>query len=106
MARRSEIKLYLRIIMVWILLPHRSTATQIIRIVSATWLVVVFLGLIIGIPYILGTEYAESASALQDPVVWLLFGLIASAIPATFGLAYARHREHVEEIEEWTQDLL
>jgi len=87
-----------------VILVRRSATTQIIRIVSATWLVVVFLALIIGIPYTLGREY--TGSAMEDPVVWLLFGLIASAIPATFGLAYARHRRQMEEIEEWTEDLL
>lgn len=74
-----------------------------IRLASAIWLVVVFLGLILGIPYVL--DRMVESSPLEDPVVQLLFLLVASSIPAAFGLAYATHRRRVEDTEEWLADL-
>jgi hypothetical protein len=38
-------------------------------------------------------------------VVQIFFILIATAIPAAFGLAYATHMRSVEETEEWLDDL-
>jgi hypothetical protein len=35
----------------------------------------------------------------------MMFLLLASAIPAAFGLAYASHRRKVEETEDWIADL-
>lgn len=81
-------------------MAHISSA---IRVISAVWLVVVLLGLILGIPYVIGR--AVEISPFEDPVVQMLFMLVVSAIPAAFGLAFATHRRHVEETEEWLADL-
>ena len=81
-------------------MSHISTA---IRVVSATWLVVVLCALLIGIPYIMGR--GVKSSPMEDPVVQIFFLLVATSIPAAFGLAYASHRRSVEETEEWLDDL-
>lgn len=78
-------------------------ATVALRVISAIWLVVVFLGLIIAVPYVIGRTNLESP--LQDPVVQIIFALISSSIPAAFGLAYARHRRRLEEAEKWVEGL-
>jgi len=81
-------------------LAHLS---QVIRVVSAIWLVVVFLALLVGIPYVIGR--VGGSSPFEDPVVQLLFLLIASSIPAAFGLAYASHKRKIEETEHWMEGL-
>jgi len=74
-----------------------------LRIMCAIWLVVVFLGLLISVPYVLSkTNVTEP---LEDPVVQLIFILISSSIPAAFGLAYANHRRKIEEAREWVEGL-
>ena len=80
-----------------------SRISTVIRIASAAWLVVVLLALIFGIPYLI--DLAAGSSPLQDPVVQMLFLLVASAIPAAFGLAYATYRRRQEEVEEYLEDL-
>ena len=82
-------------------MAHISKA---IRIISAVWLVVVFLTLLIAVPYILGRT--SITSPLEDPVIQMIFLLVASAIPAAFGLAYASHRRQVEETEDWMKGLM
>lgn len=84
-------------------MPRRSISTQVIRIVSATWLVVVFLGLLLGVPYVIGRP--SSTSPLDDPIIQMLFLLLVSSVPAAFGLAYAGHRRRVEETEQWMEGL-
>lgn len=80
--------------------------SQVVRVASAIWLVVVFLSLLIGIPYVIGRVAGSSPSSpFEDPVVRLLFLLIASSIPAAFGLAYASHRRKIEEAERWMEGL-
>jgi len=84
-------------------LPRRSISTQVIRVLSATWLVVVFLGLVLGVPYVIGRP--SSTSPLDDPIVQMLFLLLVSSVPAAFGLAYASHRRRIEDTEEWLEGL-
>ncbi len=84
-------------------LPGGSIGTNALRVACAVWLVVVFLGLMLGIPYVIGRP--TKTSPLDDPVVQMLFLLVASSVPAALGLAYATHRRRVEEIEEWMEGL-
>jgi hypothetical protein len=56
-----------------------------------------------GIPYLMGRGL--QSSPFEDPVVQIFFILIATAIPAAFGLAYATHRKSVEDTELWLKDL-
>jgi hypothetical protein len=84
-------------------LPSGSVGTKAIRIVCATWLVVVFLGLILGVPYVIGRP--SDTSPLDDPIVQMLSLLVATSVPAAFGLAYATHRRRAEETEQWIEGL-
>jgi hypothetical protein len=80
-----------------------TRTTTAIRVVSAIWLVVVLLGLILWVPYVV--DRVTESSPFTDSVVQMMFLLLASAIPAAFGLAYASHRRKVEETEDWIADL-
>lgn len=80
-----------------------TRTTTAIRVVSAIWLVVVLLGLILWVPYVV--DRVTESSPFTDSVVQMMFLLLASAIPAAFGLAYASHRRRVEETEDWIADL-
>ena len=80
-----------------------SHLSKTIRVISAVWLIVVLCALLMGIPYLL--TRGPDSSPFEDPVIRIFFLLIATAIPAAFGLAYSTHRRSVEETEAWLVDL-